>query len=48
MINPKCDICGEGLDDYGGLLFSPPDSDQKTVKSHICKKCYGEMEKKLK
>jgi len=47
MINPKCDICKEELEDFGALLFSPPE-DGKVRKTHICKKCYNKLKEKLK
>lgn len=43
MINPKCDICKQELEDFGSLLFSPPGEDGKTDKRHICKSCYGKL-----
>lgn len=47
-IKPKCDKCQRELDDFGGILLSPPDSDSKVVKYHLCKDCYLEIEKTLK
>ena len=29
------------LDDFGGILLSPPDSESKVIKYHICKSCYS-------
>jgi len=43
MIKPKCDICKNELDDFGALLFSPPDESGKTDKKHICKPCYNKL-----
>jgi len=43
MIAPRCDYCKAELNDYGALLFSPPDKENKTLKIHICKKCYEEI-----
>ena len=45
MIKPVCDICGKELNEFGALLFSPPDEERKVVKSHICKECYNKLEK---
>ena len=41
-IKPKCYICKKVLNEYGGLLISPPDHDGKVDKQHICVKCYEE------
>ncbi len=46
-INPKCDMCGKELLDYGAILLSPPDSQSKVVKYHVCKECYKEIEEKV-
>lgn len=46
-IKPKCDFCGEELDEFGGILLSPPDKEEKVKKYHICKKCYAELEDKI-
>ena len=48
MINPKCDFCGSEFEDYGALLFSPPDSESKTIKNHVCQKCYDKIKPKNK
>jgi hypothetical protein len=41
-IRPSCDACKKELDEYGALLFSPPDHDS-VRKYHLCKACYGEI-----
>lgn len=46
MINPKCDYCKKELNDYGAILFSPPDKSSKTLKHHICKDCYNKIKPK--
>lgn len=46
-INPKCYKCGKELDDYGGILLSPPDSDGNVKKLHLCKKCYKVIQSQL-
>ena len=43
MINPKCDICNKELEDYGGILLSPPDKEGKVKKKHTCKECYNKL-----
>jgi hypothetical protein len=47
-IQPICDFCHKELEDFGGLVFSPPeqqtlDTNQSVEKLHICKTCYGSM-----
>jgi hypothetical protein len=39
-INPACDKCKKELTEFGAILLSPPDKDNKVVKFHICKDCY--------
>jgi len=43
MIRPKCDFCGNELEEYGALLFSAPDEEGKVIKSHVCNKCYKKI-----
>lgn len=40
MIKPVCNKCNEELNDFGGILLSPPDSDDNVKKHHLCKECY--------
>jgi len=47
MINPKCDKCKEELEDFGGILLSPPDEVNRVRKFHLCKKCYLDFERDL-
>lgn len=42
-IRPRCDFCAKELTDYGGLLFSPPNTSGTVKKYHLCKKCYAEV-----
>lgn len=42
MIKPICDRCGKELEDFGGILLSPPEG-RKVSKFHMCKACYGEV-----
>lgn len=44
-IKPKCDMCRKELNDYGALLFSPPNKNI-VKKFHICKNCYQKLVKK--
>lgn len=44
MIKPKCDKCKNELEEFGGILLSPPDNDRKVIKYHLCKKYYEEIE----
>jgi len=47
-IKPVCDKCKNELDDFGGILLSPPDLDNNVKKSHLCKKCYKDVMNALK
>ncbi len=44
-MKPICDICKKELEDFGGILFSPPDENNKVEKYHLClcKACYEEI-----
>ncbi len=42
-INPICNKCGQELADFGAILLSPPDKDDKIEKFHVCKGCYKEI-----
>ena len=46
-IKPVCDKCKKELNDFGAILFSPPDSESRVKKFHICKECYKKMEEEL-
>lgn len=46
-IKPHCDKCKEELDEFGGILLSPPDEDNEVKKYHICKECFEGLEKDL-
>ena len=48
MIKPNCDKCKKELEEFGGILLSPPDNDRKVTKYHLCVKCFREIEKTLK
>lgn len=39
-ISPTCDRCKKELTEFGAILLSPPDKDNKVIKFHICKACY--------
>jgi len=47
MIKLVCDICGKELEDFGALLFSPPDEKGNVKKEHICKECYSKLKEKM-
>jgi len=47
MICPKCCRCKKELDDYGAILLSPPDHEDKCDKYHICKVCFMLVWEKL-
>lgn len=51
-IRPICDFCHKELEDFGGLIFSPPEKgheetktgdEQNVQKLHVCKTCYDGM-----
>jgi hypothetical protein len=42
-IKPICDRCKKELEEYGAILFSPPDKDNNVRKLHLCRSCYKEM-----
>ena len=47
-IKPICDSCGTELEEFGAILFSPPNSKSEVKKFHICKKCYNELVQNFK
>lgn len=47
-IEPVCDRCGEKLESFGGLVFSPPSEKNEVRKFHVCVDCYGRVEEVLK
>jgi hypothetical protein len=47
-ITPTCDKCKKELQEFGGILLSPPDKKNKVVKYHLCKKCYKEIAEEIK
>jgi hypothetical protein len=46
-IKPKCDMCGDELTAFGGLLFSPPDDSSSVSKYHLCVACFEDIEQSL-
>jgi len=46
-IKPTCDKCKKELDEFGGILFSPPDENNKVRKYHLCQSCFKEIESSL-
>lgn len=42
-IKPICDKCKKELTDFGGILLSPPDEENKARKFHLCKSCYEKI-----
>ena len=47
MIGPTCDFCKKELDDFGGILFSPPENGL-VKKFHVCRDCYADLVKNIK
>lgn len=39
-IKPLCDRCKKELKEFGGILLSPPDKQNKVRKFHLCVECY--------
>ena len=46
-IKPICDKCKKELDDFGAILFSPPEG-HNVKKFHICKTCYNQIKEDFK
>ncbi len=42
-INPLCDKCKKELNDFGGILLSPPNVRNEVKKYHLCKDCYQKI-----
>ncbi|MGB8816204.1 MAG: hypothetical protein WCC74_03185 [Minisyncoccia bacterium] len=47
-IKPICNKCKEELKEFGGILLSPPNNKDEVKKYHLYKKCFEEIESKLK
>lgn len=47
-IKPTCDKCGNELNEFGAILLSPPDIENKVRKFHLCVDCYKKFEDELK
>ena len=47
-IKPTCDKCRKELDEFGGILLSPPDKNNQVTKNHLCKDCYNIIIRSLK
>lgn len=45
-IKPVCDKCGNELEEFGAIILSPPDSENKVKKYHFCKSCFNKLELK--
>lgn len=43
MITPVCAICKNELFEFGGILLSPPDTENKVIKNHLCEDCYNNI-----
>ncbi len=43
-----CVRCGNLLSRQGGLMFSPPDREQRVKKIHLCRQCWEIVELWLK
>ena len=47
MIKPLCDKCGNELTEFGGILLSPPNTNNMVVKYHLCVDCYNQIASEL-
>ena len=43
MIKPIYDKCKKELEDFGGILLSPLNEENKVKKLHLCKQCYQKI-----
>lgn len=43
-IKPICDMCKKELNEFGAILLSPPDKENKVKKYHLCKTCFSQLE----
>lgn len=52
MIKPICDKCKREMQDFGGLLFSPPKTlisgSQNVTKQHVCVDCFSSLSECMK
>lgn len=46
-ISPICDKCHKELEEYGGILLSPPEEDGRVEKFHLCRNCYEKIKENL-
>jgi len=47
-INPRCDMCGNELKEFGAIVLSPPDEQSRVDKFHVCVYCYAGLAAKMK
>lgn len=47
-IKPVCNLCGNELTAFGGILLSPPNKKSMVKKFHLCKKCYSQLARRMK
>ena len=40
-IKPICYFCKERLEEFGGILLSPPNRIEFVKKMHVCKRCFS-------
>lgn len=45
-INPICEGCKKELNDFGAILFSPPNGND-VKKYHLCNECYKKIKEDL-
>lgn len=42
-IKPVCDKCKIELNEFGGILLSPPNKKNEVKKIHLCRVCYEQI-----
>jgi hypothetical protein len=47
-IQPYCDACSIELNEFGGILLSPPDDPGRVKKFHLCQNCYRAIAQVMK
>jgi len=47
-IKPICNKCKKELKEFGGILLSPPNKDNRVKKYHLCKTCFNKIEQEIK
>ena len=43
-----CEMCKKELEDFGGILLSPPNEKNEVRKFHLCVNCYDKVQDNLR